>query len=121
MSAIVKITIYRWAGKLGPFRITGECAECDFALAQARGALTSHPDWPVEIEVKPWLNHFWEALSCGGWHAPIVAVNGEMVSQGEIPDYGALERAVQRALAPSASRQLGFWARFRRSLPPPPS
>ncbi len=121
MSATVKITVYRWAGKLGPLRITGECVECDFALAQARGLLTSHPDWPVEIEAKPWLDHFWEALRCGGWHAPIVAVNGKAVSQGEIPEYGTLERAVVRALAPSTIQQPGFWGWLRNHIPPPPS
>lgn len=121
MSAIVKITVYRWAGKLGPFRITGECAECDFALAQARGVLTSHPDWPVAIEAKPWLGHFWEALRSGGWHAPIILINGRLVSQGRIPEYAVLEKAVRHALESPAQERPGFWSRLWKKVPPAPS
>lgn len=121
MSVKVKIILFRWAGKLGPIRISGECLECDFALAQVRGLLAAHADWPVELEVKPWLEHWWEALCSGGWHAPIVLVNRELVSQGEIPDYDALERSVRRALESSQAERPPLWRRLLKRLPPAPS
>lgn len=121
MSGTVKITIYRWEGALGPFRITSECAECDFTVAQVQCLLSSHPDWPIRIEVKPWLGHCWEALQSGGWHAPIVLVNRKLVSQGRVPSPDALERAVQRALNPTTTQEAGFWRRWIKSVPPAPS
>ncbi len=99
MSKKVEIMLYRWAGTIGPFQITSECVECDFALAQLRSFLDSHPSWPLELEVKPWLNHAWESLRRGGWHAPVVLVDGRVISQGKVPAWAKLEAAVRQALS----------------------
>jgi hypothetical protein len=94
----IRITIYRWAGQKWFFRIRSECAECDLAVGQARALLSAHPDWPVELEVKPWLTHLWEALRHGGWHAPAVLVDGQLLRQGTVPTRAELEVAVRGSL-----------------------
>ncbi len=99
MLSKIKITLYRWAGSLGPFRITSECVECDFAVAVIRDVLSAHPDWPAEFEIKPWLNHIWQALSYGGWHAPVLIIDNRLVTQGRVPLYRRVEAAIQSALA----------------------
>jgi hypothetical protein len=94
----VTITVYRWAGRKWFFRIRSECAECDLAVAQVWGLVSAHPNWPVEIKIKSWLTFLWESLRHGGWHVPVVIVNGRRVSQGKTPERSALEAAVQCAL-----------------------
>ncbi len=95
----VKITVYRWAGQKWFFRIRSECVECDVVVGQVRGLLSAHPDWPVELESKPWLTNLWESLWRGGWHPPVILVDGHFVHQGTIPTRAELEAAVRFALS----------------------
>lgn len=94
----VKITVYRWAGQKWFLRIGGECVECDLTVSQVRTLVARNPNWPIELEVKPWLTHLWESLRHGGWHAPVLFVDGRLVQQGTVPRYPELEIAVRRAL-----------------------
>lgn len=98
MENSVKITVYRWAGEKWFLRIEGECIECDLTVSQVRTLIARNPGWPVELEIKPWLNHLWESLQHGGWHAPVVLVEGKLVRQGTIPTLAELKAAVGRAL-----------------------
>lgn len=117
MLPTIKIELYRWAGSLGPLRITRDCMDCVAAVAAIREVMAAHPDWPVELEVKPWLNHAWEALRRGGWHAPIVLVNGRLAMQGRIPTRVELEQSVARVLSAKPS----LWSRLRSRIPAAPS
>ncbi len=92
------ITLYRWAGKWGPFKVKIPCGECAlthdviddtvaFELANAE----------VEVVVKDWLSRWWEPLFKGGWHAPIVMVNGEVIAQGHALNRGVLAETVMEA------------------------
>lgn len=99
MRELINITIYRWAGEKWFLRIGSECAECDLTVAQVRNLLAAHPDWPVSFETKPWLTHLWESLRRGGWHAPVVLVDGRVIRQGTVPTRRELEGAVRQALA----------------------
>ncbi len=94
----IKIVLYRWAGEKWFFRIRTQCVECDLAVGQLRGLVSAHPDWPLDVEVKPWLTHLWESLRKGGWHAPVVLVDGRLACQGRIPTCAELEAAVLRAM-----------------------
>lgn len=98
MENSVKVTVYRWAGEKWFLRIEGECLECDLTVSQVRTLLARNPTWPVELEIKPWLNHLWESLRRRGWHAPVVVVDGKLVRQGTIPTLAELEAVVRRAL-----------------------
>lgn len=97
---MVSVTIYPWAGQKGPFRITSYCAECDLTLDLLEEIQTTElAGAPLRVQVKPWLSHLWEALRAGGWHAPVVVIEGERFSQGVVPDRAALVRELRRRLA----------------------
>ncbi len=97
MTEAIRITLYHWAGQKWVFRIRSECAECDLAVAQVQSLLSAHPHWPVRFETKPWLSYLWESLRHGGWHAPVVLVDGQVVKQGKVPTQKELEAAVRQA------------------------
>lgn len=94
MTKPIKITLYRWAGSFGPFQVNIPCGECtltkDILLDTFKNELA---DVPVELEVKDWLSHWWEPLKQGAWHAPIVILEGQVVSQGEALNRGLLVQA----------------------------
>lgn len=94
MTKPIKITLYRWAGSFGPFKVNIPCGECtltkDILLDTFKNELA---DVPVELEVKDWLSHWWEPLKYGAWHAPIVILEGQVVSQGEALNRGLLVQA----------------------------
>lgn len=94
MTKPIKITLYRWAGSFGPFKVNIPCGECtltkDILLDTFKNELA---DVPVELEVKDWLSHWWEPLKHGAWHAPIVILEGQVVSQGEALNRGLLVQA----------------------------
>ncbi len=98
MAGAIRITVYRWAGQKWFLRIHSECAECDLAVAQVHSLVSAHPDWPLEVEIKPWLTYLWESLRRGGWHAPVVLVDDRLLRQGTVPSRAELERAVRSAL-----------------------
>lgn len=91
----VKVLMYKWAGKWGPFKVKIPCGECaltedviedtiEFELHNAK----------VEFEVKEWLSNWWEPLfKGGGWHAPIVFVGKKLISQGDALNRGVLAEA----------------------------
>lgn len=98
--APVKITLYRWAGKWGPFKVKIPCGECaltrdviqDTIENELRNASAANA---IEFEVLDWLSNWWKPLRKGGWHAPIVLVEGEIISQGEALNRGVLaEKAI---------------------------
>lgn len=99
----VHIIQYKWAGSWGPFRIKIPCGECgasegviadviqtDFAEEHERG--------DIVFEVRPWLDTWWKPLVKGGWHAPIVLINGSLVSQGVFVDRGLLSYHIRKEL-----------------------
>jgi len=99
----VTITVFPITGRQLFFTIPERwCAECDLTVHIANGVADRHPG-RVRVEVKPWLGHLGSALRRGGWHPPVVLVEGRRVSQGVVPDPDALDAAVLEAL----SRQEG--------------
>lgn len=96
----VKITLYKWAGKWGPFKVKIPCGECTLTKDVIEDTLEDElADTPVELEVKDWLSVWWEPLLKGGWHAPIVMVDGKIISQGHALNRGLLTQAVIEAHA----------------------
>lgn len=91
----VKITLYRWAGQWGPFKVSIPCGECSLTVDVINDTLeTELAGIPVELENKEWLTEWWKPLPRGGWHAPIVLVEGTLVSQGHALNRGVLTEAV---------------------------
>ena len=91
----VKIQLYRWAGKWGPFKVNIPCGECSLTVDVINDTIaTELTGIPVELETLDWLSTWWKPLFKGGWHAPIVIVEGKIVSQGHALNRGLLTEAV---------------------------
>ena len=102
MSTPVTITIHRWAGAWGPFRIKIPCGECALTEDIVRNCLeTDLAGIDARVEEHDWLSEWWRPLRRGGWHAPIVQVNGKVISQGIALNRGVLIQSVIEAATAS--------------------
>jgi len=91
----INITLYRWAGHFGPFKVNIPCGECTLSKDILEDTLANELNGVlVKLETKDWLSHWWEPLRFGAWHAPIVIVEGKVISQGEALNRGALIQSV---------------------------
>lgn len=96
----VHITVYRWAGSFGPFKIKIPCGECSLTGDIIEDVLKSDlADIPTEVKTFEWLSLWWRPLLRGAWHAPIVLVENQVVSQGVALNRGAFIQAVINAHA----------------------
>ena len=96
----VKIQLYRWAGAWGPFRIKIPCGECSLTRDVLKDTFANELQGvSVDFEIKDWLSCWWQPLQRGGWHAPIVMVEGKVISQGQALNRGLLTQAVIAAHA----------------------
>ncbi|MBW2220739.1 MAG: hypothetical protein JRF40_14815, partial [Deltaproteobacteria bacterium] len=104
----VKLTLYRYAGKFLFFRIKNRCQECDitYVILQRLLAEQLHGK-PVSLEIVPWLDNFWKVIWRGGWHAPILTVNGKVFSQGKVPDIPKLLSKKKKILNDTSLIQTG--------------
>ena len=93
--SVVTITLYRWAGAFGPFKVKIPCGECTLTLDIIQDTLLNELEGiSVKFEIHDWLSVWWKPLFKGGWHAPIVMVNGKIISQGEALNRGLLTQMV---------------------------
>ena len=91
----VNITLFRWAGAWGPFKVKIPCGECSLTLDVIKDTMAVElAGIPIELEVREWLSEWWKPLARGGWHAPIVMVERRLVSQGHALNRGLLTEAV---------------------------
>ena len=96
----VNVTIYRWAGTWGPFKVKIPCGECALSSDVVKDTLENElKGLSVELETKEWLSEWWKPLRAGGWHAPIIMVDGEVISQGHALNRGLLTEKVVAAHA----------------------
>jgi glutaredoxin len=94
-NAPVKVTLYRWAGSWGPFKVSIPCGECALTADVIQDTLDNElAGVPVELQTLDWLSNWWKPLGAFGWHAPIVMVEGKVVSQGHALNRGLLTEAV---------------------------
>ncbi len=101
----VKVTLYRWAGSWGPFKVSIPCGECSLTVDVIKDTFeTELAGIPVELEIHDWLSNWWKPLFRGGWHAPIVMVEGKVVSQGHALNRGLLTEAIIAAHVQRSSR-----------------
>lgn len=95
MSKPIHIQIYRWAGHWGPFKVKIPCGECALSIDIIQDTLTKElAGIPVKIDDDEWLTNWWKPLLKGGWHAPMVLVEGTLISQGKALNRGVLTQAV---------------------------
>ena len=98
MASPVNITVFRWAGAWGPFKVNIPCGECSLTHDIIQDCIaTDLAGIEVELDLRDWLTEWWKPLPKGGWHAPIVLVNGKVISQGAALNRGVLTQAVIEA------------------------
>ncbi|BCK08934.1 glutaredoxin [Vibrio cholerae] len=95
MTTPIKVTLYRWAGHFGPFKVNIPCGECTLTKDILADTFANElAGVPIELEVKDWLSYWWEPLKLGAWHAPIVVVASKVISQGEALNRGVLVQSI---------------------------
>ena len=100
MNRSIKITVFRWAGAWGPFKVSIPCGECALTGDIIEDCLANElAGIAIEVETHDWLREWWRPLPKGGWHAPIVMVEGKVISQGLALNRGLLVQAVIEAAA----------------------
>ena len=92
----LQIIIYKMTGKQLFFNVPEKvCEECDLSVAQVKSVANKVNGNAVDIKVKPWFNHVFQVLLKGGWHPPVVMINGKIFSQGIVPDAKELENKIR--------------------------
>lgn len=98
----VEITVYRLTGKQFFFSVPDAvCEECELTVRQVKNVLRElglDNDGRVRFRVKPWVEYMDEALAVGGWHAPVLMINGRIFTQGVVPERGKLKAYLERLL-----------------------
>lgn len=90
------ITIYRFTGSQGLFSVPKKwCKECDLLVAIVKKTINELGiEDKTRLTVKPWFLWWWQPLLTHfAWHAPILIINGKLISQGTVPDKKALIKA----------------------------
>ncbi len=94
-----RVTIFRYTGKQGFFTIPpSACVECEITVHLARSISQQFPAGTVKLVIRPWWLCFWKVLWRGGWHPPIVTINGKLFSQGKVPDTSCFTEAIRDTL-----------------------
>ena len=89
------VTVYPMTGRQLFFSVPHAiCEECDLTVRLVQRVAADLPH--VEVRIKPWFSHLFDALRRGGWHPPVVTVNGRITTQGIVPDEERLRRALAR-------------------------
>ena len=90
------VTVYPMTGRQLFFNVPHKiCEECDLTVRLVQRVAADLPD--VDVRIKPWFNHVFDALRRGGWHPPVVTINGRVATQGVVPDEDGLRHALARA------------------------
>ena len=98
--AATVVTVYPMTGRQLFFNVPHAiCEECDLTIRLVQRVASDLPD--VEVRIKPWFNHVFDALRRGGWHPPVVTINGKIATQGVVPDEADLRSALARAARPA--------------------
>lgn len=96
----IDITLYRFAGSWGPFKVKIPCGECTFTEDVILDCIENELQGiDINFTQHDWLSKWWQPLVKGGWHAPIVLVDGKLVSQGIALNRGVLTQTVIEATA----------------------
>ena len=91
----VNVVVYRITEKQLFFNVDASyCKDCDITVRHIIEVSENLPGIHVKLSVKPWLDNIFQVLLKGGWHPPVVLVDGKRVSQGVVPNDGLLTKAI---------------------------
>ena len=103
----VNVVVYRSTGKQLFFYVDASyCEECDITIRHIIELSAKLRDIHIKLSVKPWLDNIFQVLLKGGWHPPVVLVDGKRVSQGVVPNDGLLTKAIVDAADRKRSIQI---------------
>lgn len=95
----VNIQIYKVTGKQLFFDVPSKvCEECDLLIDMTKRVVNEINDDRINVEVKSWLNNFVSAMTKHAWHPPVILVNNNIFSQGEVPDEKELKQKILEEL-----------------------
>lgn len=102
----VDVRVYKFTGWQGPFKIPESwCRECDLFVRTVDRA-AEQTAAPVDVEVIPWVRHLFGALRFGGYHPPVLVVDGERIAQGhDVPSVDRVVDAMEAAAQARASAE----------------
>jgi hypothetical protein len=100
----IEIIIYRITGKQFFFNVADAmCEECELTVGLTKKVLlelgVGKGDARVTLTVKPWVEYSVEALRKGGWHAPVLLIDGKIFSQGIVPNKPKLKEYLEEKLS----------------------
>ena len=88
-----QVTVYPITGRQLFFGVPRSwCEECDLTIRLVKSVADEIGE--IEVRVKPWFTHLFDALRRGGWHTPVVTIDGKIFSQGIVPDEAQLREAL---------------------------
>ena len=94
------VTVYPMTGRQLFLNVPhAVCEECDLTVRLVQRVASDLPH--VQVRIKPWFNHIFDALRRGGWHPPVVTIDGKVTTQGVVPDEGELRSALARVARPA--------------------
>lgn len=98
-AADVEVVVYVVTGDHGGFRIPESfCRECH-RFTHAADVAAARVDADVRVSVRSWWTHLPFALRHGGYHAPVMVVDGTRLAQGhDVPTPDEVVDAIERAL-----------------------
>lgn len=90
----LEIVVYKITGRQLFLNIPHEmCEECDITVEMLKNLAKEYPN--IDLKVKQWTRYFYEPLLKGGWHTPIVMINGKIYSQGVVPDHDQIKKHIE--------------------------
>jgi len=94
----IEITCYIVTGEHGGLTIPASfCRECH-RFVRAADAAAERADAPANVRVVSWYTHVLGALRHGGYHPPVMVVDGTRVSQGHaVPSAETVVAAIEAA------------------------
>ena len=94
----IEVVIYPITGRQGFFNVPHTwCEECDLTIQTLKTVLADLKDDQIGLRVLPWMLYWWKPLWRGGWHAPILTVNGRIITQGVVPSKPQVVQAIRDA------------------------
>ncbi|MDC8453456.1 MAG: hypothetical protein KGH99_07205 [Thaumarchaeota archaeon] len=95
----VHLVLYKITGNQLFFNVPSSvCEECDLTANTVKKILNEINDPRIEFEIKPWMNNLFSALRKGGWHPPVLLINGKIFSQGIVPEVQKLKENMIKEL-----------------------
>ncbi len=95
------ITIYRFTGNQGFFSVPKKwCEECDLLISMVKNTIKHLGiEDKTQLTIKPWFLWWWQPLlKYIAFHAPILIINGKLVSQGKVPKKEILIKALKNVV-----------------------